>query len=82
MTPLPTFGLPLPQREPPIGYGWSDHELLVLSTTTAFNTRLNQRDRFLGRCRCIICGYSSARILEHCYIIMDSEAHTVSENDI
>ena len=82
MAPLHTFGLPLPQSAPPTGYGWSDRALSALSTTTAFHAELDQRDRFLGRCRCIICGVSIARILEHCHVIMDSEPHTVSENDI
>jgi len=42
----------------------------VLSTTSAFNTGINQRDTFLGQRRCIICGFRS---LQHCHIIKDSE---------
>ncbi|KIL62167.1 hypothetical protein M378DRAFT_81621 [Amanita muscaria Koide BX008] len=65
MAPLPTFGLPLPQLAPPIGYGRSDHDLSALSTTTAFHTRLDQRDQFLGICRCVVCG--DYGVVEHCH---------------
>ena len=82
MAPLPTFGLPLPQRAPPAGYSWSDRDLSVLSTTTALRTELYQRDRFLGICHCVICGVYGVGSLEHCHVIMDSEPHTVSENGI
>ena len=81
MTPLPTFGLPLPER-PPSGYGWSDSPMSTLSTTTAFNNGIDQRDRFLGKIRCVICGDHGTGSLEHCHIIMDSEPDTVSENGI
>ena len=82
MAPLPTFGLPLPQRAPPTGYGWSDRDLSDLSTTTAFHTGLDQRDQFLGICRCVVCGDYGVGVVEHCHVIMDSEPHVVSENGI
>ena len=82
MAPLPTFGFPLPQRAPPTGYDCSDRDLSALSTTTAFNTGIDQRDRFLGKLRCVICGDHGGGSLEHCHIIMDSEPDTVSENGI
>lgn len=72
MVSLPTFELPLPQRAPPTGYSWSDCDLSILSTTTAFYTGLDQRGRFLGIRRCVICGTYGTAGLEHCHIIMDS----------
>ncbi|KAI0004450.1 hypothetical protein BJV74DRAFT_807376 [Russula compacta] len=75
MVPLPTFQLPLPSHGPPSGYGWSDCALSDLSTTTAFNTGLNNRDKFLGAPRCIVCGYR--RSLEHCHVIMESQEFVV-----
>ena len=82
MAPLSTLVLPLPPHAPPSGYGWSDRPLSTLSTTTAFHTGLDQRDQFLGECRCVICGNYGSGILEHCHVIMDSEPHTVSQNGI
>ncbi|KAI0300968.1 hypothetical protein BC826DRAFT_991663 [Russula brevipes] len=75
MAPLSTIVLPLPPHAPPSGYGRSDRPLSTLSTTTAFRVGLDQRDQFLGECRCVICGISGIEI-EHCHIIMDSEPHT------
>ncbi|KAF8837598.1 hypothetical protein BDN67DRAFT_908992 [Paxillus ammoniavirescens] len=75
MAPLSVFPLPLPDL-PPSGYGWSDRALSILSTTTAFDTGLDQRDRFLGECCCVICGNYGHGVLEHCHIIMKSEPDT------
>ena len=82
MPPLLTFDLPLLPGAPPTGYGWSDREVSALSTTTAFRTGLDRRDQFLGIRRCVVCGVSSIEGLEHFYVIMVSELHTVSENGI
>ena len=82
MPPLLTFYLPLLPGAPPTGYGWSDREVSALSTTTAFRTGLDRRDQFLGIRRCVVCGVSSIEGLEHFYVIMVSELHTVSENGI
>ncbi|KAF8968550.1 hypothetical protein BDZ97DRAFT_1755217 [Flammula alnicola] len=66
MAPLSTFPLPLPTNGPPTGYGWEGSDHSLLSTTTAFNTRIDQRDKFLGLPRCIICGMR--RGLQYCHI--------------
>ncbi|KAF8345072.1 hypothetical protein F5887DRAFT_1102802 [Amanita rubescens] len=76
MALLSRIVLPLPSPGPPRGYDWSDREVSALSTTTAFHTGLDRRDRFLGQCRCVICGQSTVESLEHCHVIMDSEPHT------
>lgn len=82
MVPLSTFPLPLESNGPPGGYGWQERDMSVFSTTTAFNTGINQRDTFLGLRRCIICGENSGLILRHCHIIMDSEQEFVCRNGI
>ena len=71
--------LPLPLHEPPSGYrALSASE----STTSAFRAGLDQRDRFLGKRRCIVCGIYGDRIMKHCHIIMESESDFVSQNGI
>jgi len=68
------FPLPLPTNGPPEGFGWEGHSNTSgLSTTTAFNTGVDQRDTFLGQPRCIICGHVNRQALQHCHIIMQSE---------
>lgn len=71
MAPLLTFRLPLPQSAPPTGYDCSDRALSASSTTTAFNTGLDERDQFFGIPRCIVCGISIP--VDRCRIILDSE---------
>ncbi|KAF9476074.1 hypothetical protein BDN70DRAFT_952691 [Pholiota conissans] len=66
MAPLSTFLRPLPSNRSP-GYSWEEYNASVISTTTAFNTVVDQRDTFLGRPRCLICG------LDDCHIIGDSD---------
>ncbi|PPQ71584.1 hypothetical protein CVT26_010552 [Gymnopilus dilepis] len=73
MAPLPQFPLPLSSDGPPIGFGWEGREMSALSTTTAFDTGIDQRDIFLGKRRCIVCGAGRRVVLQHCYIIIDSE---------
>jgi hypothetical protein len=78
MQPLTAFPLPLETGAPPAGYAQSECALSDLSTTTAFETGLDERDRFFGQCRCVICG-RQGRILERCYIIPKTEEDTVSQ---
>ena len=61
MTPLLPFSLPL-QDQPPAGYGWEGRDFSVLSTEA-----INQRDMFLGRTRCVVCGMTP--LLEGCHIV-------------
>jgi hypothetical protein len=79
---LTLFPLPLELGEPPVGYAWSDRALSSLSTTTAFNSGIDEQDKFLGYNHCIICGAKQqtwARILEHSHVIPKSEEVTVSQ---
>jgi len=70
---LPEFPLPLSPNGPPVGYGWEERDMSVLSTTTACDTGIDQRDIFLGTRRCIICGVKSRSVLQHCHVIRQSE---------
>jgi len=53
---LPLIPTPLSTGGPPAGYGWEERAIPHLTATTAFNTGIDQRDRFLGRRWCVICG--------------------------
>ncbi|KAH9178216.1 hypothetical protein EDB89DRAFT_1843740 [Lactarius sanguifluus] len=75
MTPLPPFPLPL-ATQPPDGYGREECALSILSTTTAFEVSIRERDRFLGRMRCVICGIAGSTLLQHCHIIGQAEPTT------
>lgn len=78
MQPLSAFTLPLDPRAPPSGYTYPEHALSDFSTTTAFNAGLDERDIFLGECRCIICG-DQGRVVQYCHIIPETESHMVSQ---
>ncbi|KIY53582.1 hypothetical protein FISHEDRAFT_6321, partial [Fistulina hepatica ATCC 64428] len=58
MAPLTVFPLPLPPNAPPAGYGWEERDVSISnsSTTTAFDIAMDERDRFLGQCRCRLWG--------------------------
>ncbi|KIY42955.1 hypothetical protein FISHEDRAFT_54426 [Fistulina hepatica ATCC 64428] len=60
------FELSLPPGGPPTGYKWEECEVSFLSMTTAFDTRIDQRDRFFGECRCVICRMQWSD-LKHCH---------------
>jgi hypothetical protein len=77
--PLTLFPLPLESGEPPAGYAWPDRATSDLSTTTAFNTGIDERDRFFGQRRCVVCGRQGV-VLQHCHIIPKIEEDTVSRN--
>ncbi|KAI0298289.1 hypothetical protein BC826DRAFT_122202 [Russula brevipes] len=77
MALLATFPLPLPPDAPPPGCGWEQGSMSTVSATTAFEEGIDQRDTFLGDARCIICGQSGSRILQHCHIIRVSEPEIV-----
>ncbi|KAJ7481585.1 hypothetical protein FB451DRAFT_1236497 [Mycena latifolia] len=64
----------LPFRRLFEGYCWEDRPLSLLSTTTAFKTGIDTRDRFLGIQRCLVCGVRND--LEHAHIIPLAEPRT------
>jgi hypothetical protein len=74
---LSAFPLPLPMNGPPLRYGLEEREMSLESTTSAFNAGIDQRDTFLGRRRCIICGSSIRDVLEYCHIVKDSDPEIV-----
>ena len=69
-------------RSPPSESSLSDPPLSALSTTTAFHDALDQRDKFLGIGRCVVCGDHGHEIVEHCHVVRDSEPDTVSQTGI
>ncbi|KIL67615.1 hypothetical protein M378DRAFT_267517 [Amanita muscaria Koide BX008] len=73
--PLPLFPLPLP-NQPPDGYRWEEGTLSEISTTTAFKTGIDERDKFLERRCCIICGEGSDEVLHYCHIAPQAEQGT------
>ncbi|KAI9510834.1 hypothetical protein F5148DRAFT_1374166 [Russula earlei] len=76
---LPQFPLPLPPNQPPSGYGWEERDFSALSSTTAFITGIDGRDKFLGRNRCVICGVSASVVLEYAHIIGQADPETWTE---
>jgi len=64
---LPTFSLPLQPYNAPEGFGWEGREFSILSTTAAFDTGIDQRDKFKGLNRRVACGHEDQ--LQRCYII-------------
>jgi hypothetical protein len=71
---------PLPRDVPPGGYSssWEEHTASPLTITTAFTTGINQRDTFLGRRQCIVCGASNRADLQHCHIVKVDDQKLVS----
>ena len=82
MATLSTFPIPLPPNQPPDGYRWEEHDLSVLSTTTMFITAISNRDKFLGKLCCVICGFGSRSVLQDAHIIPQSGPETVSRTCI
>jgi len=82
MEPLSAFPLPLSMNGPPVGYGWEERDNLSLaSKTTAFESEIDRRDKFLGEHRCVICGFEVAlrsTLGERSLIIRDTEQELVS----
>ncbi|KIY52854.1 hypothetical protein FISHEDRAFT_23499, partial [Fistulina hepatica ATCC 64428] len=62
----------LPPNGPPSGYGWEERDMSLLSTTTAFGTGIDERDKFFGERRCVICGVGGL-VLQYCHIIREAE---------
>ena len=60
-------------------YAQSDRPISELSTTTAFNTGIDERDVFLGRMRCVVCGVGY--VLEYCHVLPRHEMQTVCQID-
>ncbi|KAM6504524.1 hypothetical protein JOM56_001467 [Amanita muscaria] len=71
MVPLSQLPVPLP-NQPLVGYHWEDGDISVFSTTTACHTAINERDKFLGKTRCVICGYYGS-VIQPCHIINPEE---------
>jgi hypothetical protein len=78
MPPLTTFPPLLLSGAPPDGYSWPEHDnVSSASGTSAFQSGIDERDRFLGLRRCLVCGMEFDGVLDRCLIV--KESHTVSK---
>jgi hypothetical protein len=68
-TQLDLFPLPYTASQPPEGLYRDVDKASIYSGTTAFNSRIDARDVFLGRRRCVVCGYAIQSVLQHCHIV-------------
>ncbi|KAI0285236.1 hypothetical protein BC826DRAFT_1052473 [Russula brevipes] len=57
-TQLDLYPLPYTAPQPPEGLYRDVDKVSIYSGTTTFNSRIDARDVFLGRRRCVICGYA------------------------
>ena len=74
------FPLPLPS-EPPIGFIYERAMSDEISTKTAFDTGIKERDMSNNKRRCVVCGLKTSSALQFCHIIpqcdCDSELEIV-----
>jgi len=68
-TQLDLYPLPYTAPHPPEGLYRGVDKVSIYSGTTTFNARIDVRDVFLGRRRCVICGYAIPSVLQHCHIV-------------
>ncbi|EIW76852.1 hypothetical protein CONPUDRAFT_110500 [Coniophora puteana RWD-64-598 SS2] len=68
MSSLNLYPLPYTASNPPAELFRDIETASGRSDTTAFETDLDERDMFLGRRRCVVCG-DGDRTLQHCHII-------------
>ena len=71
------YPLPYTIPQPPPGLFRNVETVSGCSDTAAFETGLNNRDVFLGRRRCVVCGESGPCTLEHCHIVGRSDIEAV-----
>ncbi|KAF5325850.1 hypothetical protein D9611_001054 [Ephemerocybe angulata] len=82
--PLPTFQLPLPPNGPPPGYGYNEWESDTTGSSASkkFDAGIDNRDIFLGKRRCVVCGMSNFVTLHHCHIIGSTFEESVAWSDL
>jgi hypothetical protein len=66
---MPPSRLSLPPDLSPNGHAWEHRDDDSVILPSAFNSCINQRDKFLGQKRCIICGLVSDMVLQRYHII-------------
>jgi hypothetical protein len=87
MTPFSQLPLPFLDQSPDFldqspDWEWEERDEDSVLLPIAFNDSINQRDKFLGQQRCVICGVASDIVLEHCHIIGGEDEETVSRKKI
>ena len=75
MSPLNTYPLPYTASQPPAELVHGVETVSGRSDTAEFDTGLDNRDVFLGRRRCVVCGVQ--RPLQRCHIIRRSDDEVV-----
>jgi hypothetical protein len=71
------YPLPYTSEQPPPELFRDIETVSECSDTAAFNTGLNERDVFLGKRGCVVCGITIPETLESCYIIGHSDHEVV-----
>lgn len=61
--------LPLSFPEQSPDWEWEERDEDSVLLPIAFNDSINERDKFLGQKRCVICGVASDMVLQHCHIV-------------
>jgi hypothetical protein len=74
---LNLYPLPYTTLQPPQELVHDIQTVSGRSDTTAFDMGLDNRDMFLGRCRCVICGFGLPVALKHCHIVDRSDVEMV-----
>ncbi|KAN0139014.1 hypothetical protein V8E53_003402 [Lactarius tabidus] len=77
MTPFSQLPLPFLDQSP--DWEWEERDEDSVLLPIAFNASINQRDKFLGQQRCVICGVASDIVLEHCHIVGGEDEETWSD---
>lgn len=75
MTPLSQLPPSFPDQSP--DWEWEERDEDSVLLPIAFHDSINQRDKFLGQRRCVICGVASDMVLQHCHIIGEGDEKTV-----
>lgn len=68
MVLLERYALPLPRNVPPEGHVYDRDITGEDGNVAAFVSGINERDRFLGTPKCLVCGQGGLEILEDCHI--------------
>jgi hypothetical protein len=67
MSSLAQLPLPFPEQSP--DWEWEERDEDSVLLPIAFNDSINERDKFLGQRRCVVCGVASDMVLQHCHIV-------------
>jgi len=72
LQPIP---IPFSSNGPPPEFAYGERSMSQLSTTPPLHERVEERDSWGGKPRCVVCGRE--KVLRFCYIIDPDEYDTV-----